>query len=89
MSYKLHNRHTEEDWALHIEEGGFGVWTCAEMYTCTDARHCTLRKIAYCWHTGFGHRHQRTRLEGLLKVIKVKHKSGSWHSADASYHLTT
>ena len=34
MSYKLHNRHTEEDWALHIEEGGFGVWTCAEMYRC-------------------------------------------------------
>ena len=33
--------------------------------------------------------HQRTRLEGLLKVIKVKHKSGSWQSVDASFHLTT
>ena len=41
---------------------------------------CTLGLVTEHW---------RTRLEGLLKVIKVKHKSGSWQSADASFHLTT
>ena len=50
-----------------------------------------LTELRFLDTVGLVTEHWRTRLEGLLKVIKVKHKSGSRHSAaaDASFHLKT